>query len=181
MNQWRYRPPRRPAQGLRTTFGRRSGVAFAVALLLAFGLGPAQAARPHSNTAVAHTPQTASASGPPPVRLFTSFVVLALHPYTSCWTSGNSGVCYDGFPPRPLPSLGGTEGGIRLAFAREHWRLEVRVADKRGRHFRLHMVRTSPRSWRLAVGSLRNGRYTADVFGTGPQGDVAAAFAFTLT
>lgn len=181
MNQWGYPPPRRSAQGLRTTFGSRSGVAFAVAVLLAFGLGPAQAASPHSNTAVAHTPQTAFASGPPPVRLFTSFVALGLHPYTSCWKSGNSGLCYDGFPPDPLPSLGGAEGGIRLAFARDHWRFRVRLADHRGRHFRLPMVRTGPRSWRLAVGSLRNGRYRADAFGTGPQGDVAAAFAFTLT
>jgi hypothetical protein len=38
MNQRGYRPRHMPAQGLRATFGRRSGVAFAVALLLACAL-----------------------------------------------------------------------------------------------------------------------------------------------
>lgn len=172
------RSSRRAAQP-RTALGRRRGVAFAAALLPALVLGPASAS-PHVKAADSTAPHTALAWGPPPVRLFTDSVRLVLHPYTSCWTAGSPGGCYDGFAPSPRPSLGGTVGGIRLAFARDHWGFQITVADRHGHSTRVPMVRTGPRSWRLAVGGLRDGHYTADLFGSGPQGDVLAAFAFTL-
>jgi hypothetical protein len=172
-----------PAHRARTTFGRRGGVAFAgLALAPALVLGPAQAGS-HTGAADGAARHTASASPPPPppVRLSTGLVSLAVHPYSSCWTSGNSGLCYDGRPPDPLPSLGGTEDSVRLAFARDHWRFQTTVTNRSGHTTRVHLVRTGPRGWRLAVGELRDGHYTAELFGSGPQGDVAAAFAFTLT
>ena len=154
-------------------------LACAVALALALITGQAQALSIPDSSAP-HAPQRAAVQGPPPVRVSTLWSTLALHPYTSCWSTGNAGMCYDGRPSHPLPSTGATAGPVRLTFARDGWRFQITVTDQNGDQTRVRMVRKSPRSWRLALGVLPDGRYRADVFGRGPQGDVATAFAFTL-
>ncbi len=163
----------------RPPLGPLGAAACVVALASALMAGPA-AALLSPDTSATHPLQQTPPKGPPNVRLSTGSVNLALHPYSSCWSTGHSGMCYDGMPPRPLPSVGGTDGPIGLAFARDRWRFRVSVTDEEGDRSNVDLVRTSPRHWRLALGALPDGRYRADVFGRGPQGDVAAAFAFTL-
>ena len=158
---------------------RFGALACVVALASALVTEQAQALlSPH--TSATHVQQRAAVQGPPPVRVSTLWSTLVLNPYTSCWATGNAGVCYDGRPFHPLPSTGATAGPVRLTFARDGWRFQVTVTGPNGDQTRVSMVRKSPRSWRLALGDLPDGRYRADVFGRGPQGDVATAFAFTL-
>lgn len=166
----------RAGRGRRANLGAASSVLVLAAVLIA---GPAQAG-PNLDSAAAQRPNQPAQAGPPRVRLVTDSVTLAVHPYTSCWTARHLGLCYDGMPPRPLPSMGSTQRALTLTFPRDGWRFSVTVTNSKGHRSRVHLVRTSPGSWRLAVKPLRDGRYRADVFGRGPQGDVAAAFAFTL-
>ncbi len=180
----------RPAFASRSTLHRISAIACLFALAPGLSAAAAKTAAPnattsrspdqHSSDMQGPEVQGPEVQGPPPVRLFTSSLTLAVHPYTSCWTSGNAGMCYDGIPPSPLPSLGGTSGPVKLSFARDRWHFQVSVIDKLGDRSRVDLVRTSPREWRFALGPLADGRYRAEVFGNGPQGDVVAAFAFTL-
>lgn len=160
----------------RQHLGRVAGLLVFAALL---SVGPAQAAlRPDS--AGFQAPYRAASQGPPLVRITTDSVALSLRPFTSCWSSGHTGMCYDGIPLRPLPSTGSTQRPLALAFPRDGWRFTVTVTDAKGHRTRLHVVRTSAQSWRLVLKGLADGRYRASVFGRGPQGDVAAAFAFFL-
>lgn len=163
----------------RPKLARLGGALGVIALALALMPVPAQGLLGGTNTP-AQGPSRLGTQGPPAVRLASMSVRLALRPYTSCWSTATMGMCYDGMPARPLPSLGATFRPITLAFARDGWRFQVSVTDDRGHRTRVDLVRTSPRHWRLAVGALPHGHYAADVFGRGPQGDVAAAFAFTL-
>ena len=158
---------------------RLGALACVVALASALITGQAQALL-SPDTSTTHAQQRAGVQGPPPVRVSTLWSTLALNPYTSCWTTGDAGVCYDGRPFHPLPSTGATAGPVMLTFARDGWRFQVTVTDQKGDQTRVGMVRKSPRSWRLALGALPDGRYRADAFGRGPQGDVATAFAFVL-
>lgn len=168
-----------PTYRSRSLLSPLGAVACVVALASALMAGPA-AALLSPDTSATHPLQQTPPKGPPPVRLSTYSVSLAVNPYSSCWSSGNAGMCYDGIPPRPLPSVGGTDGPIGLAFARDGWRFHVSVTNQEGDRKRVDLVRTSPHHWRLALGEFPDGRYRAAVFGRGPQGDVAAAFAFTL-
>jgi hypothetical protein len=106
---------------------------------------------------------------------------LGIRPYASCWSGRHSGVCYDGPPPNPLPSLGGVIGGVTLAFARDDWKFNVSVLDDTGHRTQIRLVPNCPQEWRLGLGKLSNGTYRVDIYGKGPQGDLLAAAAFTLT
>lgn len=168
----------RPAAA-RSVLRRVAATACVLALAPALSTAEAQTAVRMDGSQPSAQPASA-ADGPPPVRIIAGSVRLAVHPYTSCWISGNSGLCYDGIPPSPSPSLGGTGLPVKLAFARDRWHFRVHVEDQDGDRTRVDLVRAQPREWRLVLGRLPQGRYRADVFGRGPQGDVAAAFAFTL-
>lgn len=169
------RPPSRQQSALARLVA--SGCAAALAGGLVAGNADALISR---DTPAASAVQQTPPKGPPPVRLSDYSLTLALHPYTSCWSSGSSGLCYDGMPPRPVPSMGGVSGPVTLAFGEDGWRFHVTVKDRKGDSSRVRLVKISPHHWRLALRPLADGRYRADVFGRGPEGDVAAAFAFTL-
>lgn len=115
----------------RPLLGPLGAAACVVALASALMAGPA-AALLTPDTSATHVERQTPPKGPPNVRLSTGSVNLALHPYSSCWSTGHSGMCYDGMPPRPLPSVGGTDGPIGLAFARDRWRFRVSVTDEEG-------------------------------------------------
>jgi hypothetical protein len=169
------------ARSPRRRLVRRLGAAACV-LALAPTLSAAAAEGTRSpGTSAAAGLQAGVRYGPPPVRLTTTSLTMALVPSSACWTTGQEGICYDGAPPSPLPSLGGLSGPVELVFARDGWHFRLTVKGQNGDRTRIDLVRTSPRSWRLALGSLAPGHYRADLFGRGPQGDVAGAFAFTLT
>lgn len=172
---------RLPASGDRPKALRRiAAVACGVTLALGASASQAQAAFQGGERPV--EPRRALAfQGPPDVRLTNGSVTLLLHPYGSCWSDAHQGVCYDGSPPRPLASLGGTSTQVRLAFPRDGWHFRVTAADAQGRRSRVTLLRVGAREWRLDLSDLPNGHYRLDVFGRGSQGDVAAASALTLT
>ena len=167
---------RRPTQRHR----RHQAAAVGCVLALASITSAAQATTPAGGPSLPAAERSSLQQGPPAVRLIAGGVVLALDPYTSCWFTANTGTCYDGIPPAPLPSLGGTTGPVRLAFDRSDWRFSVTMEDQSGTSRSVKLMRIGPQRWRLALASLPDGRYRADVFGRGPQGDVAAAFAVTV-
>jgi len=151
-------------------------------MVLGLGVGAAQAQTAHSiQPATTYQEQTPLFRGPPPVQLSDRLATLSVHPYSSCWSGRHGGVCYDGFPPRPLPSLGGSTGLVRLGFAADSWRFKVSAVDAQGERTAITLVRTAPRQWRLSLAELPDGRYRIDIFGKGPQGDVAAVTALTLS
>ena len=172
------------------SFPGRSGakpIAHRVAMLgcvlaLACVTSAAQAKPGEPTKGPSQGPAVARASQmPPPIRLSSGSVALAIVPFSACWSTPTAGMCYDGRPPRPLPSMGGMTGPLTLAFARDNWRFSVSVLEDQQHSTTLDLHRTGPRQWRLATRALPDGRYRAQVFGQGPQGDVAAAFAFTRT
>ena len=168
-----------PATKSRSRIRRVAAVTCVVALGLGVGAAQAQPARPSQSTpAAAH--ETLDFSGPPAVRLDNGSVTLALRPYTSCWTHGDVTGCYDGMPMKPLASLGGTYGPVRLAFPRDDWHFRVSVVGADGHRTKIRLIAIDPQLWRLDLADLANGRYRVDIFGRGPQGDVVAAGAFTL-
>ncbi len=164
----------------RRTRRRRTVVAGSVLALFAIGGAQAQAApnahplsAPGARVMLAHP-------GPPPVTLSSSGITLAMTPYTSCWYDDHGGSCLDGIPPKPVPSLGGLYGRVTLSFARDGWHFTVSAVDGAGHRTKLTLVRLSAREWRLPLGGLPEGRYRVDVFGRGPEGDVAAAAGFSV-
>jgi hypothetical protein len=169
-------PSVRPARWRRRHQAAAVGCVLALAGITSAALATTSAGGPSLPAAARPGPQ----QGPPPVRLVAGGVVLALDPYTSCWSTASSAMCYDGIPPTPLPSLGGTTAPVRLAFDRSDWRFSGTMVDPGGTARQVRLVRIGPKRWRLALGPLPDGRYRADVFGGGPQGDVAAAFALTV-
>lgn len=93
--------PTQPSYRKRSVASRLSAVLCAAALAVGFVTTEAQAllkADPAAEV-VTNTPPM----GPPPVRISTHSLTLALQPYTSCWSSGQVGMCYDGIPSKPLP------------------------------------------------------------------------------
>lgn len=105
----------------RPSAARRSSVRRIAALtcVLACGLGVGAAQAQPTSTSNAHTvpaQQDVAFKGPPPVRLIGDAATLLLRPYRACWSGAHGGVCYDGFPPQPLASLGGTSRPVHLAF-----------------------------------------------------------------
>jgi hypothetical protein len=165
----------------RSTVRRRIAAA-GCALALGLGVGASQAhAVPQAGGQASHPTQAPAFHGPPDVRLGTESISLSLHPYTSCWSSDHGGVCYDGIPPKPLPSLGGVTEQVQLAFPRDGWHFRVTATDAQGQQSRVRLIPSGSHEWRLALASRPAGRYALDIFGRGPQGDVAVAAALTLT
>lgn len=172
-----------PTAGPRAATRRagRRGIAATFAVLILMPIGAAQAQAPlgaHVPTTPAHQP--AAFKGPPPVHVASDTVDLATHPFGSCWSTGHSGVCYDGPSPNPPPSLGAVTGPVRLAFPRDGWHFRVSLVDSLGHRTSVHLVTLGARSWRLALHAIPDGAYDLDIFGKGPQGDVVAAAALTL-
>jgi hypothetical protein len=171
---------RRSARAPRLSMIHRFGPAVCVlALAPALTASSADAVRTSDDPAAG----AAVSQVPPPIRLSSPAVSMALVPFSACWSNQHSGFCYDGAPPHPLPSLGGLGGlggKVTLVFARDGWHFRVSAVAKGGHRTRLDLVRTGQRSWLLRLDALPPGHYRAQVFGRGEQGDVAGAFAFTL-
>ncbi len=168
-----------PATKSRSRIRRIAAVTCVVALGLGVGAAQAQPAHsPQNTTSPMHL--APAFQGPPPLQLTNGSITLSLSPYTSCWTHGNVTGCSDGAPLQPLASLGGTYGPIHLAFPRDGWHFNVSVVGADGHRTKIRLIAVDARHWRLDLADLPDGRYRVDIFGRGPQGDVAAAAAFTL-
>ncbi len=67
----------------------------------------------------------ASAGKPPDLTVIAGDDKLTLAPYTYCWHTNGQGVCSDGMPPDPLPSLKLNDSSeLSVTFPLE-WRLEA--------------------------------------------------------
>jgi hypothetical protein len=165
-------------EGRRWTW-RTSAVVGVLAITMSLGTGLVLSADASHAPAGSGQPSRINV-GPPPVRLSNGWADLVVRPFTSCWSDDDSGMCYDGRPPHPAPSLGETTGPVTLAFPRNRWHFSVSVVDSNGHRSDIRLVRISAQQWRLVVKPLAADHYRASVFGRGPQGDVAATFAFTV-
>jgi hypothetical protein len=109
---------------------------------------------------------------------------VSLRPSTYCWTvqsatSAGAGPCVDGSPPDPLPDLGVVSGEITVAFAADGWAFQASSQDAKhecAEAFPAAVRQVSGRTWHIALAGPR-GRYAVQLFGRGPQGDVAVSFA----
>lgn len=171
----------RPSAAVSRPRGRRRLAAVGCVLALGFGVGASQAQAVTQAGQVPRATTVAAFHGPPDVHLTTGSVSLSLSPYTSCWYDAHGGVCYDGVPPKPLPSLGGISSRVNLTFPPDGWHFQVTATDAQGHVSRVRLIPGDPGEWRLALASRPDGRYRLDIFGGGPQGDVAVAAALTLT
>lgn len=166
-----------------TSWGRgmvAAGIFTVLALTAGIGIAQAQtssgrAAKPTSQAAVPRR------EGPPPVKLATSTATLLIHPYTACWSDEHGGTCYDGIPPKPPASLGELFGPVTLSFAAATWKFSVTATDNAGHQTKLRLVPLDDGRWRLALDALARGRYRLDIFGNGPEGDVAAVGGLTIS
>lgn len=166
-------PWRRPSRGV---------TALALVAALGVGGGTAQALASSPAEGVSARPAAAPRFvGPPPLRLDAKSVSLQTKPYTACWSNSHGGVCYDGIPPQPPPSLGETFYPVTLSFPRDGWSFSVSATDADGDRTKVTLIPTGDQSWRLDLSDYVAGRYRLDIFGTGPQGDVAAAAALNIS
>ena len=161
---------------------RLRGLGAALAVLMLVPIGAASAKTDAGAAPAASTAAAAQSidSRPPAVWLASGDRHLKVAPYSGCWQHGGSGMCFDGPVPKPLPSLGKVADPVTLAFARADWHFKVTVVDRDGHRTKITLKPLTDRSWRLALGKLDDGRYRVDIFGRGPQGDLAAAADLTL-
>jgi hypothetical protein len=123
-------------------------------------------------------------SKPPPVIVSSADKQLSLDPVTYCWTGegtspASNGACVDGAESNPLPDLGVVAGEITVAFAVDGWAFQASSQDARhecAEAFPATVRKVSGRTWHIALAGPR-GRYAVQLFGRGPQGDVAISFA----
>lgn len=96
-------------------------------------------------------------------------------PFGYCWFTDGEGVCADGVPPDPLPSIAlGEEGGLSQFFPLD-WSMEVRVLPAGDRCDGVWTLEADPDGTPIvALGDA--GTLTLDVFARGEQGDAAWRF-----
>jgi hypothetical protein len=165
-----------------------SGLAILLAAALLAGCGSeagggGSAEDPGSGRSTQSMRPSAS-SQPPPVIVSSAGKQLSLRPGTYCWTvesarSAGNGPCVDGAPSEPLPDLGRVSGEITVAFGVDGWAFQASSQDARHKcaeAFPAAVRKVSGRVWQIALAGPR-GRYAVQLFGRGPQGDVAVSFA----
>lgn len=116
--------------------------------------------------------------GPPPVTV----AGVDLRPFTSCWSDGSSGGCYDGAPQAPWPDLGAGEE-LFVTFPRDGWEFQAtfQPADQPcGPRQSVDLAPSGAQGHRL-VPAGRAGTYDVELFGSGPEGDVVVQGRWTTT
>lgn len=123
---------------------------------------------------------------PSPVVLFPAHRRLTLEPYSYCWSgprippAGATASCADGTPPRgrDLPRTWHRRA-IRFWFGRPGWTFTGRMilvpSGCVSVRQRAHITKVAPQQFMLAPPRFA-GTYRVELFGDGPQGDVAVAF-----
>lgn len=122
------------------------------------------------------TPSTTSSDRPPDLRVVApSGSELVLAPFGYCWFEDGQGVCADGVPPDPLPSIAlGEVGGLSLFFPLE-WSMEVTVLPSDDQCEGVWSLEAEPDGTPIeALGEA--GTLRLDVFARGEQGDAAWSF-----
>jgi len=105
---------------------------------------------------------------------------LILTPYTVCWSNSTGGMCSDGRPPNPLPTLGRVSSPILVRFPASGWKFSASQRQVAADAKRLRMQVRAVDDTTGELGSYGSqGRYDVKLFGRGPQGDVSVAFTMT--
>jgi hypothetical protein len=145
------------------------------------GGGPAEKAGSGGSTQPA---KPSASSEPPPVIVSYAGKQVSLRPVTYCWTTQGAGSasaspCVHGAPPNPLPDLGVVAGELTVAFAVDGWTFQASSEDAQhdcAEAFPAAVRQVNGRTWHIGLAGPR-GRYAVQLFGRGPQGDVAVSFA----
>jgi hypothetical protein len=104
---------------------------------------------------------------------------LVLGPFTYCWSVGDRGVCADGAPPDPLPSLTLESGSDLIVDFPLRWEIQATLLPD-GDHCEGVVVDVDPIA--PSVDTLGPaGMYLVEVFGRGEQGDAAWSFELITT
>jgi hypothetical protein len=164
-----------------------SGLAMFLAAALVAGCGSgATGGGSHEDAGPGRSSQPiepSASSAPPPVIVSYGAQRLSLRPGTYCWTaqrasSAGASPCVADTPPDPLPDLGVVSGEITVAFAVDGWAFQASSQDARhecAEAFPAMVRQMGGRTWHVALAGPR-GRYAVQLFGRGPQGDVAVSF-----
>jgi hypothetical protein len=170
-----------PSQPLpRHRFVKRLALAVVAVTLLAAAcgdgaapLGPDAAAqgRGRSSTSTTDT----ESDRPPDLRVATGDTEAVLSPYSYCWFTEGQGLCADGIPEDPLPTIIVSGGSaLDLEFPLD-WQLTATLSNGGDQCDGLMVATTNPAGALLEqLGPA--GTYRVDVFGRGIGGDAAWAF-----
>jgi len=161
-------------------------VAFAAAVVAGCGSDPGGGGSAGDAASVRSAQPTEQSGGstPPPVIVSSADKQLSLDPVTYCWTvegtsSAGNGACVDGAPSNPPPDLGAVSGEITVTFGADGWLFEASSQEASrdcAEAFPAVVRQVGGRTWHIALAGPR-GRYAVELFGRGPQGDVAVSFA----
>lgn len=123
------------------------------------------------------TKQVLDLDYPPNVAVSDGGQNLRLTPYTVCWSNSTGGMCSDGSPPNPLPTLGRVSSPILLRFPASGWKFSAsqRQVGADAKRLRMQVRAVDDTTWELGSNGPP-GRYDVKLFGRGPQGDVSVAF-----
>lgn len=105
---------------------------------------------------------------------------LLLSAHTYCTSTSTGGMCADGVPPEPLPDAGMFDRPIRFSFTESDWDFTASMSsseDNSGGSTDVTPVGEG--RWEIALAG-RAGPGVVDLFGRGPDGDLAVRFALTL-
>ena len=116
---------------------------------------------------------------PPDLVVTAGDAQLVLVPYTYCWTAGGRGVCADGAPPDPLPSLTLENGSDLLIDFPLRWEIQATLLPESDRCEGV-VVDVDPIGAPVDTLGLA-GMYLVEVFGRGDQGDAAWSFELITT
>ncbi len=116
-------------------------------------------------------PSTAFPDGPPPLEVSQADARHSLDAFSYCWTIDDEGICADGEPAKPLPSLGGDEP-LTLDFAIDGWHFVASMLDPCDPS--TVVVERSDAGWLVDVAGPV-GTTDLMLFGRGPEGDAAYA------
>jgi len=119
-------------------------------------------------------PTSTDGNRPPDLRVTGGDRELVLSPFSYCWSAGGTGVCADGLPPDPLPSLSLVDSALSVSLPID-WTLQATVSPSGGACDDVSIIDVDPGGAPFDVpGSA--GTYRLDLFGRGDRGDGAWAF-----
>lgn len=109
----------------------------------------------------------------PPFLLTSDLGEIEVQPYTACWSSGDTGMCADGFPAPDRALIAAREGLTVLFEPADKFTAAVSPTVD-GEHVDLAWTAVDG-GWDLDLGGIEAGDHVLWLDWTGPQGDAHAA------
>lgn len=132
---------------------------------------------------VACGPSGSGVSEPPPLTVSADEESLEVVAWSYCWSGVVTSTCADGAPPANPVDVG-SPGQVIIEFPHPDWTFDVEFSEvgdecggRRSATVRPDAEADGTRGMIEPVGPA--GTYDVDVFGRGPQGDLAATFRWT--